>query len=763
MSNPVDGGIHPGSINKHPQHPYLYLQPQLPQHDTHQQHEHQQHHNQHQQHQQHQYLINDAHHPQSNFDLISSSAFNLDIPSYAAVPSSDLLTQAPQTQDPSPTGAAVLSHKLTWDSEPGTSSGQQGLVETAQGLTDGDMRYIKGPLDVLSAEQYDDGRYTDKRRLSKPATHVFATATVTSNPKKRARKAPQNEQAEPVEEIKRARGRPRLETGDQQDMKERRKEQIRLAQRAYRNRKETTITDLEAKVAGLEASNAEVKASFQSLLMEFVENNPITTQFPEFGRRVRQFEAVLTQHFSGAVNVESDKETTDVRPRASGSLESGPSQLGNQPAGDQPTSSSLEQQSQQLLGGLIVTHEPESQSTSQDFTQSIGPALESDEAYTFVRMPHPENASFGFGLGFWDSTPTQTQWSLAQWEALPLLASGAYLERTLGRKLHRRTTERAAKLLSMENPPYDMMHRVFGFVRNYASLENIRERVATTLNRSANEDLNAYAQPFHQIGGSGTHFTDDARTIAFPPGAPFQNAGFGMGPFNEKTTAVRDGLLDILQRSKFPGWQGEWFDSYDVEQYLAQKLINLPQEGDGYVEIPPGDFYDNPLDDRSSSVKGNPQKSMSRAATSDFNIAPDIAGQMPMHPTDPTIAENVPYSQPVSSINSVLPIPAVTDMWSSASMSPNFLAISQAMPGDMSSLLAYHNPTSLGFTDSSNLGYPSSMNLVTGQTRSKRVWFSLDKFLDSLGSKGTCIGRGPAFRKDDIVVAFWEAVQPEPE
>jgi hypothetical protein len=82
------------------------------------------------------------------------------------------------------------------------------------------MRYIKGPLDVLDAEQYDDGQYTGRRGLSKSTAHVLATATGVSNPKKRGRKVSQNEQVEPVEEIKRARGRPRLETGDQQDMKE---------------------------------------------------------------------------------------------------------------------------------------------------------------------------------------------------------------------------------------------------------------------------------------------------------------------------------------------------------------------------------------------------------------------------------------------------------------------------------------------------------------------------------------------------------------
>lgn len=83
------------------------------------------------------------------------------------------------------------------------------------------MRYIKGPLDVLNAEQYGGSdRYPSRLGMPKSDVHVFASPTATSNPKKRGRKTLQNERSEPVEEVKRARGRPRLETGDQQDMKE---------------------------------------------------------------------------------------------------------------------------------------------------------------------------------------------------------------------------------------------------------------------------------------------------------------------------------------------------------------------------------------------------------------------------------------------------------------------------------------------------------------------------------------------------------------
>ncbi|KAF2972534.1 hypothetical protein GQX73_g899 [Xylaria multiplex] len=768
MSYPVDNDINSGPINNHTQHPCAYThpqpqsQPQLAQYGQPQQ-------------LQTQFFglvqpynnsgnSSNAHHRPPDFPVAhqyNHPNFNLGIPSYGAIPHTALVAQE---QDTSPAGATGLPHKLPWCPEPGTSSQQQdGQIASASSYQS-DMRYIKGPLDVLNAEQYDDGRFTGRRGVYKPEAHVLSSATSTSNPKKRGRKASQNDRIEPVEEIKRARGRPRLETGDHQDMKERRKEQIRVAQRAYRTRKENTITDLEAKVAGLEASNHEVNATFQSL-MEYVEKNSITAKIPELGRRLQQFQAVLLQRSSEATNPGDDNATPDAKASTDSAAQPDQSRLEIRAVRNRPESEATPvpttqhtQQPQQLLGGIIVTHEPESQAVNQDSVQTSVSLLE-DGSYTFVRMANLENASFGY-VELMDNA-AQHPW---QWDSLPMPSSGAFLERTLSRRLHRRTTERAAKLLAMKDPPYDVMHRVFGFVRNYAPLENIRERVASVLSRGPDEDMNAYAQPFHNIGGSGTHFASDGKNMSYPGsgGAPFPNSGFGMGPFNEKTTMVRDELLDALQHTKFPGWQGEWFDSYEVEQYLAQKSISLPQGGDGYVEIPPGEFYNNPLVDQASTAENSLRGSVSGKADSDFNVSSNVGEGPPLHSTEQAMVRNAQYPSPVSSIDTMLSIPATTDIWSSGPIGSDFLAMSQTMSGN-TSFLAYHNATSLGFPNSSQFYSSPAMDLVSGQNRNKRVWFSVDKFIESLGSKGTCVGRGPAFRKEHVVAAFWEATKPGPE
>ncbi|KAI0517984.1 hypothetical protein F5B22DRAFT_87019 [Xylaria bambusicola] len=759
MSYPVDNGINSGPINNHTQHPYPYPYPQSQQ--RHQLPQHGQPLPQQQQQQQATPsfgLVSPFHNdnsggndnnntytqnPQSTFPLnpaYNRSSFGLGSSAYGAVPPGAL---APQEQDTSLTNTAVPPPKpLSWDSQSGTSSHQHAGLSIGTSSYQPDMRYIKGPLDVLNAEQYNDGRFTGTRGLYKPEAHALPTAAAASNPKKRGRKVSQNDRVEPVEEIKRARGRPRLEAGDHQDMKERRKEQIRMAQRAYRYRKETTINHLAAKVAGLEAGNHEVNADFQKL-MEYVNKHDIATQNPELGRRLQQFQSTLTQRCPETASPGDDDTASDAKPREDSALpdqsqmksQTPSSRLESQSSASLPTT-----QPQPLLGGIIVTHEPEAQPVILDSAHPSDASIE-DGTLTFVRMANIDNASFGYPLNFLDSS-MQTPWSLP-WEPLSILDSGAYLERTFGRRLHRRTTERAAKLLSIPDLPVEAILRVFGFVIHYASLDEIKQRIKSTLSRGADEDMNAYAQPFHHVGGSGTHFAGGAKTIAFPEGAPFPNSGFGMGPFNEKTTTVRDDLLDHLQHAKLPGWEGEWFDAYEVEQYLAQQSISLPQGGgDGYVDIPPGEFYDNPLEE--------PQAKSSNGGSS---------GGMQGGP----VRNNPAYPSPGSSIEGLLSVPAPTDLWSPGSLGPDYLA---SMSDTMSSAIAYHNTGSLGFADASQYGYAASssaMNLVSSQARNKRVWFSVDKFIESLGAKCTCVGKGPAFRKKDVVAAFWEAAKPGPE
>jgi hypothetical protein len=71
---------------------------------------------------------------------------------------------------------------------------------------------------------------------------------------------------------KKARGRPRIDTKDENAV-ERRRTQIRLAQRAYRNRKETTLATLEQENDQVRNVNAEMMAAFRQLVSDAAGSN----------------------------------------------------------------------------------------------------------------------------------------------------------------------------------------------------------------------------------------------------------------------------------------------------------------------------------------------------------------------------------------------------------------------------------------------------------------------------------------------------------
>ncbi|KAI0395225.1 hypothetical protein F5Y17DRAFT_207670 [Xylariaceae sp. FL0594] len=654
--------------------------------------------------------------------------------------------------------AIDLSQSFDWASATGPSSHQKGeRIEASQSLTAGlasdlsgppGMRYLTGSLDVLSAERYNDGRFPVNRGLPGHDDRLLTKAGSSSNPKKRGRKAPQNEQTGLGEETKRARGRPRLEEGGHQDMKERRKQQIRLAQRAYRNRKETAISELESCVAEYKASHDTAIQEVRALL-ELADKHETASVIPEIYHGLRRLYEVLQKRVESTRPASEDR-SSRMKP---GDLDSGKGLVSGGSTPKAALSPSL-QRPQQLYGGIIVTLEPEQQSASHE--SDPPPPSSENEHYTVVRVPSQTNSSYLFDMDYLNSH-IQDRWPLDM-QMLGLPWSGAYLESSLGRKLHRRATEKAARLLSLKSPPYEVMHRAFGFVRNYSTLDQILQRVEYTLALKADEDLNVYSQPFHNVGGSGTHYPEGAKVGPSSNGAPFPNAGFGMGPFNERTTRVRDELLDALQRAQFPGWEGEWLDSYDVQMLLTRSLVALPQGGEGFVDVLPGDLYHNPLEEKTASPRtGSLQVSHSRGRASDFNTLPSISN-----------AESVPgvpsrsYMLTPSSVPNMHSITATESPWPlNTAQGVGLQGVAQSLSSTIPTGLSFDN--SLIFSDSpSNLLYPSSnLNFDSGQPSPKRVWFSTDKFIESLGVRGTCLGRGPAFRKHDVVIAFWETVSLE--
>ncbi|KAF6816697.1 BZIP family transcription factor [Colletotrichum sojae] len=500
------------------------------------------------------------------------------------------------------------------------------------------MTLMQNPeLSILNAESYDDGVSGFRAPRSLPAGRSRAATGSEPTRSRKRTKAQSADDGEPEEEEKkRSRGRPRLDTNDQ-TAKERRRTQIRLAQRAYRNRKETAIQTLEKKVDQLKTNNEEMSKAFMKLY-DFAVSKGMLESAPEFGRQLQ----ATTEKFVSLARRTSEDAGNEAEARASqeqeeseGHDESPPS--GPEKPGDKSGSSpDAPKTGHALYGGYMVENDavafatPRSHAMAAVHTDSWAQDSQILEAravssqaplgYEIVTEPTLDNASFPFGMsleGGLDIAPGQLgpsaqPFSDSPYSLIPAPSSYAYQERTFGRRLQRSTLERAYTLMRMPNPPPDHVAAVFGFCLLFESREQILERLTNRLSVNQRETLYNWRFPFLHLGGGGTFFdttNNEMNSMELPragkPQCLLGNQGslepdrakvdspYGMGPWDAATESVRDVRIDRRLRMDVPGFDGDFFDADEVEWVMRQRGVVIPPAADFVTaEIDPSDFSD---------------------------------------------------------------------------------------------------------------------------------------------------------------------------
>ncbi|KAM7199701.1 hypothetical protein V8F33_004353 [Rhypophila sp. PSN 637] len=525
-----------------------------------------------------------------------------------------------------------------------------------------------GDLAILSAETYVDpglsffpsppasSTNSNNKKTSSSSTDNGSQMEGTSR-KRLKRASPEDGDGEGDEEAKkRSRGRPRLDIKDE-TAADRRRTQIRLAQRAYRNRKENAIQTLERRVQELRDTNEEMSNAFMRL-HDFAVNNGLVDQAPEFGRQLR----ATTEKFLTLARLSSEENTRfddgeSSSPKQISDGEPSPPKRNNKPSPKhQPPavitpppdasslSSILANKGNQVYGGFIVTHEPVSDidaniddlftppATTTDFSMSTTTATSMPGStlgdYEIITQPTLDNASFPLDFSFDLSNltnPMQTQTSLSNtgsggaggyfntysgslFPTLSIPTSYANQEATFGRRLQRTGIERALVLITMPNPPMKRFNRVFGFCLMLESKEAIYKRLMRAIQKTATESLNNWNFPFYNLGGAGTHHTQqsgsDTQQRMGNQGTvdvmkPLNtNGGFNIGPFEANISRVGQNFLDKDMRVH-PGFQtaegntfgGEYFDCDEVEGYLHERGVVIPPAADFInAEVETGSF-----------------------------------------------------------------------------------------------------------------------------------------------------------------------------
>ncbi|KAL6914320.1 hypothetical protein FSST1_012080 [Fusarium sambucinum] len=554
---------------------------------------------------------------------------------------------------------------------------------------------------------------------------------------------------------KRSRGRPRLDTRDE-TAQDRRRTQIRLAQRAYRNRKDTAITTLEDKVKDLEDANENMSKEFMNFF-DFVLSQGMLQGAPEVARRLndttRKF---LSLTRKSAEDSRRDESGDSLAPTSvQGEDATQPPERRMSAHSSNISSSPSDNLSTPNRSVMHTVPHSKQQATPQrvegQMRQQATPPL--NLPYEIITMPTTDNASFPV-------YDTQTPINLEQnpfiqspFPAVPSPPTYSSQERSFGRRLQRASLEAGLRLASMTNPPPHRYAQVFGFCLLFEPKESIINRMSTTLSRISQESLFVWRYPFTNLGGAGTFFPDGegagGYSTAGPNGTrlhlgnqglvqsmkPPEMTGFSMGPFGPDVETTRD-RIDERMRMMFKGFEGDFFDADEAETYLRQKGIVIPANVD---------FIDAEID--ISSLDDSPD-------LSGFGVNNDSffgAHQAPVS----NQGLYIPPQQSATDVAGMWQGAVPTSVANTTSPMTGGSLIAPITGPDMVSFIPQLSSTNgeqygQGMGSFMHASYLPREWTIGSSWMKTKVTVDVNRLVAEMTSKAVCLGRTPALRPKDI-------------
>lgn len=680
-----------------------------------------------------------------------------------------------------------------------------------------------GDLDILSAarypqalmEPYEGTHNTSHKRKARLDDQYYGGIVLRSSTsdannsssgetdpappskKKRSGRQPAEGDQEDQLDPKKQRGRPRLDTQDE-TAADRRRTQIRLAQRAYRHRKETTISGLKNKVAALHDTIDQMNKTFLDLHDNMVDAGILTSHYA-LGRQLKHAtEAFVT--LSKFTATESDDEDEKIAKIASGEVDA----TDTIAKVKRPTAQDVDKWSGR--DGKKKPSKPSSHTTRRAnvrgtrFDQSstdVEPDVKDNPLASTKSNTLPDDDDGGFlaaisQTSFVDTSNLHGLNELMQFNAqIPTDTSFAYpdltdaltierpikpvhqpqgsytysfQETTFARRLHRMCLERAFRNLT--NPQIDPAYikRAFRFTFCFSNRKRMLHRFQEMLKRQAGESLENWNVPFFRIGGAGTHFPrrDKEGKPIYPPNMVSPAKAFGPQPWIEvETPRPETSTQEMLENI---GFGGDWFDSHDVEEYLKTKGIYLDGQS-SFVELDPSVL----LLIKSSTGNGNSSLSDSSSISrSPHELNIRTPSPMRENMADPFIAREL--GDMFANPSTLFPPNNYTVSNPNASATtPNAQRVAGGSKNQAASALdSLFNTTNESSPFPSNFFAPQLSDAFTpdnlyqdflGRHTQGPVTFDVDMFLERMIEHSACLGRAPGFRKSAIDDALRMSVQ----
>ena len=365
-----------------------------------------------------------------------------------------------------------------------------------------------------------------------------------------------------------------------------------MAQRAYRHRKETTIASLEKQVQELRTANEQMSNIFIGL-HDFAVGGGLLRREPEFGNHLKS----TTEQFlalAKSVQVDDsikDEEGTSLDGSKKGHSDADPETV-TLPTSSKslpPLSASIE--NTPVMGisawGYQIMDDSQGDSENNQIAWNQQEYMvPSRQDHQIISRPTLDNASFGFDL--YDNNFQQYRAEIPELndyqqlvnfqETLPLTKSLAHHETTFGRHLQRAALEKGWRLINAKNPDPTRFNEVFGFCLRFETRDSIAARMKNCLERTSKDSLFYWRHPFLHLGRAGFHYTSDENKNGSI--TPKFDMGMSVGPWTPSVLNVRETAMFDDYRINLPGYEGEFFDSNDVEGYLRGRGIDIPPDAE---------------------------------------------------------------------------------------------------------------------------------------------------------------------------------------
>ena len=446
---------------------------------------------------------------------------------------------------------------------------------------------------------------------------------------------------------KRSRGRPRLDPQDE-TAAERRRTQIRLAQRAYRQRKETTISALKTQVAELQETIAEMNKAFLRF-NDAVMNVGVSSEVAKELKSVTQ-QFVLYAKAQGNSDDEPENGLVDNDEIIHNlATEPAPS---NRPSKHRSRSRASSEEFTEDIGlgyrsvydissipideNMALAENPSARSSDNELSRIEDVADDQKALNNFQRSPTHSGSSVVVSFRGenqrkypeidYISDPVQSFSEKMPDQVMPVAAINdldkstsltnkpfiySFQETTFARRLQRASVECGYHLIAQAHLRPRVFKRVFKLSLLYGSREQIAARFKAILTKSTSESLEFWQTPMIRLGGAGTHYPrliEDGTPYVPPNSYDVHHVAPNTNLIQLRS--VDDGSVYCDMLIDISGYEGEWFDPTDVEGYLASKGILIdPQLSFADCQILESDLPElsqSPQESEATSSLSNP-------------------------------------------------------------------------------------------------------------------------------------------------------------